>query len=90
MEAFNLIEGEFTSDEALEILMNLINEKIRFHEVQSLTKIEMGISGLEKHKDRIEYLKKTRSRLKEIMEQASKNNCLVALNAEVTIQFGKD
>lgn len=87
MEAFNLIEGEFTSDEALEILMNLINEKIRFHEVQSLTKMEMGIPGLEKHHERIAYLKKTRTRVKDIIELSKKNKNLVMLNAEVTIKF---
>ena len=45
MVQFDLIDGEFSTEEAREILMNLFSEKIRFHEVQILAKQERIKAG---------------------------------------------
>jgi hypothetical protein len=42
-ERFTLIKGEFTKDEAREILLGMINYKINFHELRNLsTSIQQG------------------------------------------------
>lgn len=86
MNQFNLIEGEFTPEEAREILMNLLCEKIRFHEVQVLAKQERKEDGLTRHEERIADLKATRSKLKDLIKLSEQSGGSLKLSAVLSIQ----
>ena len=86
MNQFTLIEGEFTPEEAREILMNLLCEKIRFHEVQVLAKKERKEDGFARHEDRISDLKTTRTKLKELIKFSEQSGQSLKLSAVLSIQ----
>ena len=86
MNQFNIIEGEFTPEEAREILMNLLCEKIRFHEVQVLAKQERREDGLVRNEERISDLKATRSKLKELIKMTEQAGGSLKLSAVLSVQ----
>ena len=86
MNQYTLIEGEFTPEEAREMLMNLVCEKIRFHEVQILAKQERKEDGFARHEERIADLKTTRSKLKELIKLSEQSGQSLKLSAVLAIQ----
>ena len=89
MLQFELIDGEFTTEEAREILMNLFSEKIRFHEVQILAKQERREFGIERHEDRIASLKECRDRIKLILGEVGDELDMIQLNAQLSLKINK-
>lgn len=89
MLQFDLIDGEFSADEAREILMNLFSEKIRFHEVQILAKQERREFGIERHEERIVALKACRDQIKGILEEAGDGLDTIQLNAQLSLKINK-
>jgi len=89
MVQFDLIDGEFSTEEAREILMNLFSEKIRFHEVQILAKQERREFGIERHEERIAALKACRDQIKGILEEAGDGSDTIQLNAQLSLKINK-
>ena len=89
MLQFDLVDGEFSADEAREILMNLFSEKIRFHEVQILAKQERREFGIERHEERIVALKACRDQIKGILEEAGDGLDAIQLNAQLSLKINK-
>ena len=86
MEKINLIDGEFNSKDAREILLKVIQDKIKFHEVQVMGKMERKERGVEEHQQRIEQLKKSRSHVLALFETEMPNHAQYRLVANVTIE----
>ncbi|MBK0383455.1 hypothetical protein I5M32_10830 [Pedobacter sp. SD-b] len=63
MEKFKLIDGVFNAVDAKEILLTLIDKKIKFHELKSFSnEIKAGSTDGESL-ERVEELKKTRDHI---------------------------
>lgn len=87
LEQVELIRGSFSSDEAKDILMNLINSKINFHEVKSFSKmIRMGIPE-EQSLQRIDELKASREKILEYLNSLSSSNEIILKSTiEITLK----
>ena len=71
--AFDLIKGEFTAEEAQEILMHMLQKKISFHEMKIFSKdIRFGETD-EASIKRIEELRKTKNECKAFLKEAIEN-----------------
>ena len=68
--AFDLIKGEFSAEEAQEILMHMLHKKISFHEMKIFSKdIRFGETD-EVSIKRIEELRKTKNECKAFLKEA--------------------
>jgi hypothetical protein len=74
MEKYNFINGSFSKEEALDIINSVIQSKIKFHHVKSMSDFEKGL-GHETSKNRI-------SELKEMQQAIAKQ-----LNSNGTLEF---
>lgn len=84
-QILTLIKGEFTPNEITEILFSLINEKIRFHDLQILG-IKEGRSGeIEPHSKRINELMNTKKTIQEFVASAKENNDTIVVNSTVEL-----
>lgn len=85
MENLKLIDGKFSPSETKEILLNMVNSKIRFHTVKDFgTEIRTGESGLRSH-ERISELKEIKHKIITLMEKAEKENMEVEVYATITV-----
>lgn len=81
----NLIEGDFTPEDAGDFLMNLIADKIRFHEVRSFsTRERLGVEDPVSRK-RIPELRKTMEELKQLIEDARREESILQIRADIII-----
>lgn len=83
---FDLVQGDFSKEEAKEILMNLINEKIKFHSLIMFSNdIRTGKKDLISKK-RIEKLNEIKSELLDLFNENSefKN---VKIDGEIKIEL---
>lgn len=82
---FNLIEGEFSQAEALEVLLNLIQSKIKFHS-QEVFGIQIRNQGeVTRHEKRIAELTRIRDEIKALLRENQYKECQVAIMGQVEI-----
>ena len=85
-ESFSLIEGSFKSDEAREILLNVISAKIQFHQMKNLSSKERFGKQDDQSVKRIEELKKTMERVLEIVAESKKIDSSIYISSSIGIQ----
>ena len=83
-QKYLLISGEFYPDEANEVLMTLINNKISFHQTHNWSRRERGESDAVGRK-RIEQLTETKAKLGELMEEAGSIGQRIGINCTIDI-----
>lgn len=83
---FLLISGEFNPDEANEVLMTLINNKISYHQTHNWSRRELGESDAA-GRNRIEQLTATKARLAELMEEAGSSGQRLEINCTIEISL---
>ncbi len=83
---FQLIKGEFNPDEANEVLMKLINDKISFHQTHNWSRRELGESDAAGRK-RIEQLTQTRAELAELLKAAGAASQRLTINCTIEISL---
>lgn len=82
-----LIKGDFEPEEAKDILRNLIDFKIKFHQIKSFNS-ELKIGEKDpKSQARIIELKASMKRMLEIMEEAEANGYNLKIEAKIDIEF---
>ncbi|MDA9555584.1 hypothetical protein N9R54_05045 [Pelobium sp.] len=86
-QVLTLIQGEFTPNETIEILFSLINEKIRFHDLQILGIKEGKEGNAEPHLKRIEELTNTKKAIQELVAKAKQNNNIIAVNSSIQLEL---
>lgn len=83
-----LVKGTFTPNEASHIIMNLINEKIKFHKIERLQIWEGNHNCKTAHLDnRIEELEKEKEIVKEIISKARDQGQQLKINGFLEISF---
>ncbi len=84
---FKLLDGEFDSSEARNILFTLVNSKINFHSMQSFG-ITIRTSGdTSFHENRIKELVQTNVDIKKVMDYATENNVRLKINGSIEIEL---
>lgn len=84
---YDLIKGNFTPEEASEIINYLIDKKINFHELKTFsTEIRFG-QVHEKSVKRSEELKQSKSAFKEFIQLAEYKGKTLRLKSSVTVEL---
>ncbi|MGJ8660633.1 MAG: hypothetical protein ACSHXL_01220 [Bacteroidota bacterium] len=84
---FELIKGVFSPSDALEIIMHLMQEKIKFHGVRSFNQsIRIGTKD-EWSEMRIDELKQSRDQIKQLLEKAKQDGNSVNINSNISIEL---
>ncbi|MCL9770260.1 hypothetical protein NAT47_07510 [Flavobacterium sp. HXWNR69] len=87
VKKINLIDDEFSSAEANEILMDLYNKNINFNKIQNFSsQIRFGEDD-EKALNRIAQLKESVSSIAEILEEAKAQNKKLKIKSFIEIEY---
>ena len=82
---FKLVAGVFTPSDAKEILISLIDEKIRFHNLKILKHQERYGVDDTSHVKRLNQLIKTKSQIQKLIETFEKKNKSLVINSSILI-----
>ncbi len=82
---FNLVAGIFTPADAKEILISLIDEKIRFHNLKILSHQERFGVDDRSHVKRFNQLIKTKSQIQKMIATFEKKNKSLVINSKILI-----
>ncbi len=77
---FKLIQGDFTAERARKVLIQMINHKIDFHNVESFSNQERNEGDVDHAKKRVAELEQVRKDLHTTLEEAEK----LGMNLEIT------
>jgi hypothetical protein len=82
-----LIKGEFETEEAKDILRNLIDFKIKFHQIKSFnSELKFGERDA-RSQARIVELKESMQKMLEIMKEAEANGYSLKIDAKIEIEY---
>lgn len=85
LNAYPLIEGMFSPDDASTVLFALINSKISFHQLESFgLQIRSGISSAHSEQ-RIKTLAQMKRDIKQVLELARENGQVLEIHSEIRI-----
>lgn len=85
-EELNFIKGLFSTVEAKDILLNLIDNKIKFHNQKTFSEIErFGIKN-EDSNTRINELLTSRSRIIDFIAKCQENNEEISIHSQISIE----
>jgi hypothetical protein len=87
LKKINLINGEFNSFEAREILLDMCNKNINFNKVQNFSsQIRFG-SDDEKALHRIEQLRESVAHISEILQEAKTHDRKLKIKSFIEIEY---
>ena len=90
IEKLKLIEGEFSFNEAKEILTSMFNSKINFHNIQNWSSQERYGKDDETAQKKIPLLKHEIEKLEKIILEAKANNKKLIIKSEIIISLKED
>lgn len=88
-KTFTLVQGSYSPDDAKEILMNLIQSKIQFHNIRKLSSFEKSGSMDEISEDRISDLKEARKEILDMLkasEEKGISNVVINSTIHITLE----
>jgi hypothetical protein len=85
IEKLTLIEGEFTHEEAKEILLKIFSSKINFHKAKNWSSQERFGKDDEIASTRIPALKKEIEKLQRILSEAKDKNKRMLISSQINI-----
>lgn len=86
-ENIKFIEGNFSPAEAADVLLSLLNDKIKFHTVKSLNLREMENDSVDGSSDRIIKLQEAKKRVEKLVVLAYKNGMELKINSNIEINL---
>ena len=86
-QQFQLIEGAFSQDEAMEILDNVFSSKIQFHKMKNFRSQTRFGTADEFSLDRIEQLKESIETLSKMIKEAKLGNGKIEITAAINVRF---
>ncbi|TRX22239.1 hypothetical protein FNW25_03950 [Flavobacterium franklandianum] len=89
-EKLTLIEGDFSFDEAKEILTSMFSSKINFHNIQNWSSQERFGKDDEIAQKRIPALRNEMKKLEEILSEAKAQNKKLVVSSEINISLLED
>ncbi len=85
MEKFNLIDGIFNAKDAKEILLTLIEQKIKFHELKNFScEIRTGIKDVNSLL-KINELNITKAKINEVLKSNNQDEISFSIKAEIMV-----
>lgn len=87
IRSINLIDGVFSTEEAKEILTNLYNSKINFHNLKNFSHQERYGRPHSASLARIESLRISLQKVTEAIREAEKSNQMIKISSAVEIGF---
>ncbi len=88
IQKVQLVEGTFTPSEASDVISALITEKINFHKLQRLSKVEGNIHSDCNYPDgRVQELENEKIVAKEFISMARKEGSNLRINGILEISF---
>ncbi|WP_148899422.1 hypothetical protein [Fodinibius salinus] len=81
----SLVEGTFSAEEAREILMALIQSKLKFHNLKNLRSFEQSGQADSKSENRIQELQEMREEVLELINHADKTDQQLQIDSKVNI-----
>ena len=84
---YKLIEGDFSVEEAKNMLMSLITSKINFHNLNSFSDYVRFNKDPEKLEKRIAELASTREEILTLMDDAEKKGMKLTIKSTITIEL---
>ena len=87
IRSINLIDGIFTTEEAKEILINLYNSKINFHNMKNFSHQERYGSPHSASLARIQSLRISLQKVLEAIREAEKSNQMIKISSAVEMGF---
>lgn len=85
IEKLKLIEGDFTYEEAKEILMNIFSAKIHYHEMKNYSSQERFGKDDETAKNRIPQLENEIEKVKNLVKEAATNKNKLIITSEINV-----
>jgi hypothetical protein len=85
VEKLTLIEGEFSDEEAKEILTNIFSSKINFHNIKNWSSNERFGMNDEIAQKRVPELRKEMVKLQEILSDAKAKKRRLIITSEINI-----
>jgi hypothetical protein len=86
---FKLISGDFTPEEAKEILTHHFTNKIKFHQAKNFSSVERFGAQDKSAIKRIPELNESLAIIQQLIDNALKNNETISIQSEVSISFSK-
>ena len=87
-KTFTLVKGSYSPEDAKEILMNLIQSKIQFHNIRKLSSFEKSGSTDEWSEKKIADLKETRKEILEMLKSGKEKGVgSIVINSTIQISF---
>lgn len=80
-----LIDGTYSPDEAAEILFSVVNDKIKFHNIQINSAIERNISDTFHSEKRLAELAISKEKISEMLKEARTNNANLEISANIEL-----
>lgn len=85
--SFTLVKGTFNPSEAADVLLTLINDKIKFHSIQILNLRDSADKDITYSEERIKALKATKAKITELVVQARNKGLILEINSHIDIQL---
>ncbi|MCB0699206.1 MAG: hypothetical protein H6551_03260 [Chitinophagales bacterium] len=84
---YSLIEGTFNAEDAKDILLGLVEDKIRFHQHRIFSHEERFGKPCEDSVTRISQLQKTRKQILELTNHCQSENKTLRIHSDILIEF---
>lgn len=87
--AIKLVQGVFSPVEAADVLLSLINDKIKFHTVQALNLQKGNQEDTSHSEERIKELKEAKNMVKDLVVKAHKEGMKIEISSPIKISLTK-
>lgn len=84
---FKLLDGVFNPEKAREVLFNLVNSKIRFHQSEIISIEERFGSDTTHSRKRVEELLQVHQEIRELTEQAEARGLHLQVNSMIEVSL---
>ncbi|SRX56145.1 hypothetical protein [Aequorivita sp. CIP111184] len=84
-ETVDLIKGEFTPDEASEILFSIIGDKIKFNNRQIFSREERNLGNTDRYKKRLIELKHSQEKVSNLIDLAKAEGKIIEVSGIIDI-----
>ena len=86
---YSLVKGQYTANEATDVLLSLVNSKIKFHELRAFGMKERSENDLHKSEMRSKELKLVLEHIKSLIDFAQAENMELKISGNIDIQLIK-
>lgn len=88
-QEIQLIEGTFNAVEAADVLLSLINEKLKYHTVKSLNLDQCDIDQMHS-KERIRQLREDKKTVTDLVIYANRKGLSIEIEGKVAIRLNEE